>query len=235
MPVSAVRVDVRDAGSARLLNSLIAPANEFSRRPAIIYRARYRGGAARVSEAALPPPPQRPEIAYERTQIDARGDVLVTSNSHSFRTFAEPEAQGTASGWWGNATTHGVRRLTDPAAGTLSEGRIAYVTKQGGEQQIDVLNLATGNATAAVVFPGSPSVAGVGLRKTQLAWAQRSYGYTIGTGWFGVPCVDTAIGSVQLAEASLSGSGPSIVVGGPVPRPAGPTCVHVHTNTPQLR
>jgi hypothetical protein len=147
--------------------------------------------------------------------------VLVTS------TFFLPPGPGVASGWWGNATTLSGRSLgrTGSNVASLGDGRIAYTTEQGGVEQIDLLDLASEETRTIATFPGSARVEGIGLGKTQLAWAQLSFGFTPpSTGRF--PCVSrVSVGPTELLETSLSASDLPIVVDGTTVAPAGaPVC-----------
>ncbi len=190
-PAARISVEVRSTRRAKLLYTVSSPAHE------------------------------EPRDRYERTQIDAAGDVLVTS------TFLLPPGPATASGWWGNATMRTGRSLgpTGSNVASLAEGRIAYTTAQGGVEQIDVLDLASGETHTVATFPGSARVEGVGLGKTQLAWAQQSFGFTPPTPG-GYRCVtQVSVGPTELLEASLSASDLPIVVDGVAVAPAGaPQC-----------
>lgn len=175
----------------------------------------------RLLYRVAPPSGKRDEPGrYHETQIDAKGDVLVTGLRHR-----PLPGGGEAIGWWGSPKTRIARPLgsgfgTAPgervAYASLSDGRIAYATKT----TLDVLNLATGKARTIVTFSGAVSMEGFGLGGAVLAWAQQNYVYVT------KPCVTEApIGSPELAEAPLSAQGPPVVViASPGPRPAGQVC-----------
>jgi hypothetical protein len=177
---------------------------------------------ARLLYRLSPPPGQSGR--YRETQLDTKGDVLVTSVGHL--------PDGHASGWWGNPRTRVGRPLesenTGPAA-SLSEGRIAYASSREGETSIDVLDLASGRTRTTVTFSGSARLQGFGLGRTVLAWAQQSYAYKLYTERHeqGRPsCVGEApVGSTELIETPLSAVGlPIVVTASPGPRPAGRRC-----------
>ncbi|HEV2924376.1 MAG TPA: hypothetical protein VGW98_10105 [Solirubrobacteraceae bacterium] len=182
-----VRVDVVSSSNAKLLYSVTEPLREQG------------GGYGRLE-----------------TQIDSKGDVLVT----------DPPFRREAFGWWGNAAVRVGRLLhqTGFIGASLSAGRIAYVSGRGGVEHIDVLNLTTRKTRTEVTFPGSARVLGVGLGKTRVAWAQQSIGYVTRTDFHS--CVETvSVGSPELAQTPLSASGPPIVVKGvPVTPATGPRC-----------
>jgi hypothetical protein len=186
-----VSVEVRNTSHAKLLYTVDAPADE-----------------------------QRWD-RFERTEIDAAGDVLVTSR------FFVPPGPAIAHGWWGNATTPTGRSLGETAhnVASLAEGRIAYVSEQAGVEQINVLDLASDTTRTLVTFPGSARVEGVGIGKTRLAWAQQSFGYTPPTTG-GFPCVSqVSVSPTELLESALSTTGLPIVVDGVAVAPAGaPPC-----------
>lgn len=154
---------------------------------------------------------------YRETQLDAKGDVLVTSIRHQ-----PPPGGGEPRGWWGNQTTPVGRPLesADGSRGALAEGRIAYATGRDGQTSLDVLNLATGAVRTIVSFSGAVRMEGFGLGATVVAWAQQHYAYTT------EPCVREApVGSPELTETLLSVAGPPLVVeAAPGPRPAGRVC-----------
>jgi hypothetical protein len=161
-------------------------------------------------------PPSTNLNRYGETQMDSAGDVLVSGFQ-----LIPPPGPAVAFAWWGNARTRVGRALgpTASVAAALSDGHIAYATNRGGVEHIDLLSLATRKTRTMVTFPGSARVEGVGLDNTRLAWAQQSYGYT--TQGSGCASLD-AVGSAELAETSLSSSGPPVVVKG-VPVPPAPT------------
>jgi hypothetical protein len=170
------------------------------------------------------------------TQIDSRGDVVLTS-----RIFVSPGEL--AEGWWGNQRHRVARALGRLEVGAypepfthvaippevaiaLSDGRLAYATYPhgGGLETIDVRDLATNGTRTVVSFPGSAGVLGISIRDTQLAWAQQSLGFTTPTTTD--PCVTRtqALGPVQLVSASIDVSAPVSEPGQPVPRRKGPLC-----------
>jgi hypothetical protein len=165
------------------------------------------------------------------TQLDAKGDVLVTG----FRRRPLPGG-GEAAGWWGSPKTpiaHPLESGFEPPVGgrlayaSLSDGRIAYATRDEGQTRLNVLNLATGEARTVVTFSGAVSMEGFSLSGTLLAWAQQKYAYT--TKREGPPllsCVtEEPVGSPELTETTLSPAGPPVVVNtSPGPRPAGVGC-----------
>ena len=163
---------------------------------------------------------KRSRFPYSRTQVDAEGDVLVTSATRGYA-LDSTAVDSTAFGWWGNARMRVGRALLEPAGGTLSARRIAYVASRGGVQHIDVLDLATDATRTEVELRGSVRVIGVDLRVRRLAWAQQSYGYMARGS-----CVESGpLGDPELAESRLSASGPPIVVNAPsATRPPGRTC-----------
>ena len=166
------------------------------------------------------------------TQLDAKGDILVTG----FRPRPLP-GWGEAVGWWGSPKTpiaHPLESGFEPpvvggrlAYASLSDGRIAYATGDEGQTRLKVLNIATGEARTVVTFSGAVSMEGFGLGGTLLAWAQQKYAFT--TKREGPPllsCVTEApVGSPELTETTLSPAGPPVVVNiSPGPRPAGVGC-----------
>jgi hypothetical protein len=193
---SRVRVEVVDSRNARRLHSVAPPPGE---------RGRYRG-------------------AYRETQLDTKGDVLVTSYG------AGPlPGPGEAFAWWGTPGTRIGRPFKSNSSfgASLSEGRIAYATRREGETNIDLLNLATGETRTIVTFSGAARVDGFGLGRTVLAWAQQNYAYTIKPE--GPPllsCVTEApVGSPELAETPLSAvAAPVVIEATPGPRPVGTVC-----------
>jgi hypothetical protein len=62
-----------------------------------------------------------------------------------------------------------------PNYASLSDGRIAYATRDEGQTSLDVLSLATGKARTIVTFSGAGSMEGFGLGRAVLAWAQQNY------------------------------------------------------------
>jgi hypothetical protein len=171
-------------------------------------------------------PPQTEPGRYRETQLDAKGDVLVTSVRH-----VPPPDGGKPFGWWGNPRTRVGRPLKSEYrfGASLSEGHIAYVTSgEGRTESLDVLNLATGKTRTIVTLIGSASLQGFGLGKTILAWAQQNYGYKLYNARQdpGPSCVGTAlVGSAELTERPLSAAGPPIIVNASLgPSPAGPDC-----------
>ncbi len=168
---------------------------------------------------------------YRETQVDAKGDVLVTSIRHR-----PLPGGGEAIGWWGSPGTRIARPLEsgfEPSLGgrvayaSLSDGRIAYAKRGKGQTILDVLNLTTGKARTIVTFSGAVSMEGFGLGGTLLAWAQQNYAYT--TKREGPPllsCVTEApVGSPELAETPLSAvAAPVIIEATPGPRPVGTGC-----------
>jgi hypothetical protein len=168
------------------------------------------------------PAQEEPRRRTERTELDAAGDVLVTS------TFFEPPGPGVAHGWWGNATTRTGRSLgeTGRNVASLADGRIAYTTVQAGVEQIDLLDLESGTTRTLVTFPGSAQVEGVAVGKARLAWAQESFGFTPpSTG--GNRCVSrVSVGPTELLETALSAPRLPLVVDGVAVAPAvGPPCI----------
>lgn len=151
------------------------------------------------------------------TQIDGKGNVLVTSR----RLFLHP-GPGEAFSWWGTPRTRVGRPLDNGALSpSLSEGRIAYAT--GVDRSIDLLNLVTGKTRTIVTFSGSVSPEGLGLSNGVLAWAQQRYAYQLATvercvGLFGV-------GPAELTATPLSATGlPIAVEANPGTPPAGRSC-----------
>jgi hypothetical protein len=167
----------------------------------------------------LAPPPGDSGRVDRVTQIDSRGNVLVTS-----RDLTVHVGRGEAFGWWGTPRTRVGRALDNEALfASLSEGHIAYVT--GAETSIDVLDLATDRPRTIVTFSGSGSVRpeGLGLSNGVLGWAQQRYAYRFATvegcvGLFGV-------GPAELDATPLSASGlPIPVEADPGTPPAGRSC-----------
>jgi hypothetical protein len=193
---SRMRVEVVDSRNARRLHSVASPPGE---------RGRYRS-------------------TYRETQLDTRGDVLVTSHR-----VGPPPGAGEASAWWG-APGSRIGRPFESGSGfdvSLSEGRIAYATSREGETSIDLLNLATGETRTIVTFSGAARVQGFGLGRTVLAWAQQKYAYAIKPeGPPLLPCVTEApVGAPELAETRLSAMAPPITIEAALgPRPVGPGC-----------
>lgn len=182
-----------------------------------------------VSFPALAPQPEQVS-----TQLDSRGDVLLTGM------FVLPP--GTlAEGWWGNRR-HRIGYALDglvvgaypepfarddafPAvAVALSDGVLAYATYSQDIETIVVRNLSSDTTRTLASFPGSAGVLGIGLHGTHLAWAQQSLGYTTPTS--SDPCVTQtqALGTVQLVSASIDASAPISEPGELVPPRTGPLC-----------
>ncbi len=192
-----VRVEVVDSGDAHPLYRVAEPA----------YEPRYR--------------------YYDGTQLDSKGDVLLTSTSGEAPDLVE-------TGWWYDPQTRVGRPLPSADArvgASLSGGRIAYATsEEGGGERLEVLNLAMGTTRTIATFSGSAYATGIDLGETVVAWAQQSYGYelvNIGR-YLTHPdfCVDPRpVGSTELIEALLSASVPIAVKVTPEPRPPGPSCV----------
>ncbi|HEY2536771.1 MAG TPA: hypothetical protein VGI24_07290 [Solirubrobacteraceae bacterium] len=191
----SVRVKVLDSRNGHLLYSLAPPSAEH-------------GEPGRYSE----------------TQLDTKGDVLVTSFRHR-----PLPGGGEAIGWWGSPRTRIARPLEsgfEPSLGerlayaSLSNGRVAYATRGEGQTRLEVLNLATGEARTIVTFSGAVNMEGFGLGTTFLAWAQQNYAYITR------PCVTEApVGSPELTETPLSPAGQPVAVEiSPGPRPAGQIC-----------
>jgi hypothetical protein len=173
--------------------------------------------SARVLYRVSAPPSYEPPERDANTQLDAAGDVLVRGSTG-------PVSCDCRFAWWGGPATPIGRALPRTSDASLSQGRIAYSTAQGGVEHIDLLNLKTQKTRTMVVFPGSARIEGVGLGDGRLAWAQRSYGYTIATKTH--PCVEsTSIGYAELLETPLSAPSNPIVIHGISVRPAtGPIC-----------
>jgi len=193
---SRVRVEIVDSRNARRLYSVAPPPGE---------RGRYRG-------------------AYRETQLDAKGDILVTSYGAG-----PPPGPGEAFAWWGTPGTRIGRPLESNSGfgASLSEGRVAYATRREGETSIGLLDLATGEGRTIVTFSGAARVEGFGLGRTVLAWARQNYAYAIKPE--GPPlllCVgEEPVGSPELAETPLSAVAPPIVIEATTgPRPVGTDC-----------
>jgi hypothetical protein len=178
---------------------------------------------ARLLYRLASPPGERGQ--YRETQLDAKGNVLVTSVGHVL-----PPGPGVDFGWWGNPGTQVGRPLESENRGfgaSLAEGRIAYATSRDGATSIDMLNLATGGASTIVTFSGAVKLEGFGLGGTVVAWAQQSYAYgTLPAGPPLMSCVGKApVGFTELTETPLTAAGlPIIVNASPGPRPAGQSC-----------
>jgi hypothetical protein len=168
----------------------------------------------RVSAPASDHAPERDV----HTQLDAAGEVLVQGSTG-------PVSCDCSFAWWGGPATPIGRALAVNSEASLSQGRIAYATSQGGVEHIDLLNLKTQKTRTMVAFPGSARIEGVGLGDGRLAWAQRSYGYTTATKAHA--CVEsTPVGYTELLEMPLSAPfNPIVVHGIAVPPAAGPICV----------
>lgn len=177
------------------------------------------------------------------TEVDARGDVLVTSTI-----FHPPAPQ--SSGWWATPaapTPHELRSLvtagqvvfnTPPygytvitGAAALAQGRIAYVTDTPKGEQIDLLDLRSGALRPVVGFTGVARVVGLDLSAEELAWAQQSTvtevssGPVPGGGYF-ERCSTVAVGPVQLNRVDL-GHLPATPpeIGAPVPKADERLCI----------
>jgi hypothetical protein len=174
----------------------------------------------------LGPPREEPgpvhgnmQIRYRNTQIDSKGNVLVTSREH----LPPPIGAGEAFGWWGTPRTRVGRPLNNGALdASLSEGRIAYATAGDEAESIDVLNLATGKTRTIVTFSGSVHPAGLELSNSVLAWAQQSSTYQLTAGG----CVGYyAVGFAELTATPLSATGlPLAIKANPGTPPAGKSC-----------
>jgi hypothetical protein len=165
-----------------------------------------------------PPPGERG--SYLDTQIDAKGDVLVTSRRDS-----PAPGLSEAFGWWRNPRTRVARPLESESSGfgaSLSEGRIAYATTPKGETSIDVMNLATGKTRTIVTFSGSVNPVSFALSNNVLAWAQQSSAYQLtARGCVGL----YAVGPAELSATPLSATGlPIAVKANPGTPPAGRSC-----------
>jgi hypothetical protein len=174
--------------------------------------------SARALYRVSAPPSDEARERDAHTQLDGSGDVLVSG-------FTGPVTCGCSFAWWGGPTTPIGRALPLTGDASLSQGRIAYATGQGGVEHIDLLNLKTRKTRTMVAFPGSARIEGVGLGDGRLAWAQRSYGYTTATKAHS--CVESKpVGYTELLETPLSAPANPIVVHGiAVPPAAGPICV----------
>lgn len=164
-----------------------------------------------------PPPGERG--SYLDTQLDAKGDVLVTSRRDS-----PLPGLSEAFGWLGTSGMRVSRPLESESSGrgSLSEGRIAYATSRKGETSIDVLNLATGKTRTIVTFSGSVHPEGLALGNNVLAWAQQRSAYQLAAGG----CVGLyAVGPAELTATPLSATGlPIAVKANPGTPPAGRSC-----------
>jgi len=177
------------------------------------------------------------------TEIDAQGDVLVTS------TFFIPPAPQSF-GWWAttadpaghelpelrttgqviSSTARGPEVITGAAA--LSEGRIAYVSNGAQEgEQIDLLDVHSGGNRPVADFTGEARVVGLDLSASELAWAQEntvtevSSGPVPGGGFY-QRCRTMALGPVQLAgieERQLPAT--PLLIGAPLPKSDQQRCI----------
>jgi hypothetical protein len=182
--------------------------------------------SARLLYRLSPPVGERGRF-YKETQIDAKGDVLVTSGS-----FRPP---GVSSyGWWAGAGTRVGHPLPtgERIAATLAAGRIAYVPASEDESEdIELLDLKTHITRTIVTFSGSATIEGLGLDSTAVAWAQLRYSYALnrdGENSSGPHfCVGYAqTGPTELTDTPLDPPGPPISLSAsPGPRPAGLPCV----------
>jgi hypothetical protein len=219
-----------DAISFAAAGSLLALTYEMPTKGRVQVELLDSRNAHMVHRLTLPKPLER-GVRYRETQLDAQGDVLVSTLKH-----LPPPGSGESLGWWGNAKTQVARQLDsgfEPsipgriAYASLSDGRIAYASRSTGELSIDVLNLATDTVRTIVTFSGAARLEGFALDRTFLAWAQQDDTYiTKPEGPPVLSCVTQApVGSPELAETPLSAEGlPVIVKVSPGPRPAGPGC-----------
>jgi hypothetical protein len=177
----------------------------------------------------LSPPAGEARSEHGETEIDSKGDVLVTSPLAIAR---GPIYVATPHAWWGDARTPVGHPLVARFGASLSEGRIAYIPPGEGEgERIDVLNLETDTTRTIVTFSGSARLQGVGLGRSVLAWAQQSYAYRLDTVGLGLAMYSCAgsfpTGPAELTETPLSASAlPITVTASPGPRPAGQSCVY---------
>jgi hypothetical protein len=181
---------------------------------------------ARPLYTVSPPASERGRF-YKETQIDAQGDVLVTSIFSTAPAF-------NSYGWWAGAGTRVGRPLPvgRRVPATLAAGRIAYVPSGENEiEDVELLDLAMRTTRTIATFSGAAKVEGLGLDGTTVAWAQRSYHYApIADGeHLDEPrfCVGlTPAGPTELADTAIAVPGPPIAVSAsPGPVPAGPGCV----------
>jgi len=180
-------------------------------------------------------PAGMPDPEPTTTQIDSRGDVLVTGPF-----FIPPGAVAVA--WWGDQhirvghVLDGLEVGSAPepwqtrywaplVAASLSNGELAYATypRVHGER-IVVRNLLTDTTRTVARFPGSADVLGVALRGTRLAWAQQSLGFTTPTKTDECVTQTHALGPVQLVTANAEQARPITEPGAAVAPPLGPMC-----------
>ncbi len=183
------------------------------------------------------------------TQVDEAGDVLVISTFGPVPKFED-------SGWWATPTdpvAHELRALdagkealkpiTFPNApsahpepiitytAALSGRRLAYLRDGpgAGEEQIDVLDLRSGTTRPLVYLRGVAGALSLDLGGNELAWAQQSTMWEVGSrpslaGGVIESCRQVAVSPVQLERLDLAPypAGP-LVVGAPLPADQ-PTC-----------
>jgi hypothetical protein len=182
--------------------------------------------SARLLYRVSPPAGERGRF-YKETQIDAKGDLLVTSSFATLPAF-------NSYGWWAATGTRVGHPL--PTGGrvtaTLAAGRIAYVAPGDDESEgIELLDLDTQATRTIATFSGSVGVEGLGLGGTTVSWAQQSYSYALKNDgeYLDEPrfCVSlTPSGPTELTDTPLAPPGPPITIkASPGPLPAGPPCV----------
>lgn len=159
---------------------------------------------------SLAPPDASGGFHYDHTQIDSKGDVLVTSTLITLPAY-------NAFGWWGNASARVGQPLPagEKVTPSLYEGQIAYVPSREGEvESVKLLDLATQQTQTIVTFSGTARIEGLGLGVTGLAWAQQTYEYTLVESQWGASTCDflTRAGPAELLTAPISQSGPPITV-----------------------
>lgn len=167
------------------------------------------------------------------TEIDAQGDVLVTSIF-----FGPPPTGALSSGWWASPADHAARELpelratggvvssaprgpeTIRGAAALSDGRIAYVTESRAEgEQLELLDLRTGRKRPVADFTGEGHIVGLDLSADELAWAQESTAREVINGPGFESCQTIALGPVQLARMDLKDlPATPLAIGAPVPK-----------------
>ncbi len=165
------------------------------------------------------------------TEIDAQGDVLVTS------IFFGPPPWGTVLGLVGHAGDHAGRELpelrtTAPVSRALRTAREPSAARQpsrtgespisprpGEGTTIDLLDLRDGGDRPIAEFAGEARVVGFDLSPDELAWAQESTVTEVSSGPGFESCQTIALGPVELTDIDLRHlpAAPR-AIGAPVPK-----------------
>ncbi len=167
--------------------------------------------------------PRHTITSYAETQLDARGEILVTAVQPT-----PGPGTGQKFGWWGDRATRIGRSLGSfgELSGSLSDGNVAFSTYADGTA-LDVLHLATGATQTIATFHGAVRLEGLALEGNEVAWAQQHYGYVNASEGAGKPsCIGWGpVGPAELIEAARSPAAtPANFESSVGPRPEGSVC-----------